>query len=218
MVLKGNHATLHDDGRRFLDDPHPSRPTRKGVQVTGGSRPGRPRSQPISAGCRIYTNGRTPRRSAKCIASAERADKTTPETTCYLLSDILSPARFGEIVRAPWGIENRRLWRLNVTLSGSGAQQNDPPGRPIWPSCNTGPLPSCARNPQRDRGPKSSRRAALNDNALAKTLAQIGHAMALHAWSARRALPASPPWCVVLLRPGWCYRHCLKALRHQRDV
>ncbi len=60
LALKGNQATLHDDVVRFLDDPamqdEHSR-SRWSMRITAASRPARPRSQPISAGCKRITAG-----------------------------------------------------------------------------------------------------------------------------------------------------------------
>jgi predicted transposase YbfD/YdcC len=45
------------------------------------------------------------------------ADNTTTETTYYLLSRVLSPERFNQVVRQHWGIENSLHWRLNVVMN-----------------------------------------------------------------------------------------------------
>jgi len=47
----------------------------------------------------------------------ETPAKTTSETACYLLSTAMTPERFGEAVRAHWGIENRLHWCLDVTFN-----------------------------------------------------------------------------------------------------
>jgi predicted transposase YbfD/YdcC len=47
----------------------------------------------------------------------EEADKTTQETAYYLLSTALTGARFLEVVRSHWGVENRLHWRLDVVMN-----------------------------------------------------------------------------------------------------
>ena len=59
LALKGNQGTLHDDVRRFLDDPESqaSRPNPPSTVITAASKLALRRSPPISTGCRKITNG-----------------------------------------------------------------------------------------------------------------------------------------------------------------
>ena len=47
---------------------------------------------------------------------------TTSETSYYLLSDTLTPARFADVVRCHWGIENKLHWSLDVTMNEDKAR------------------------------------------------------------------------------------------------
>ncbi len=47
---------------------------------------------------------------------------TALETAYFLLSEKLTPARFAEVVRAHWGIENRLHWVLDVVMDEDRAR------------------------------------------------------------------------------------------------
>jgi predicted transposase YbfD/YdcC len=57
----------------------------------------------------------------KAIGKVERGretpEKTTTETAYYLLSTVLTPERFNEVVRQHWGVENSLHWRLDVVMN-----------------------------------------------------------------------------------------------------
>ena len=53
----------------------------------------------------------------KVTRTRETRKGTTVETAYYLLSKKLSVARFNEVVRSHWGIENRLHWRLDVIMN-----------------------------------------------------------------------------------------------------
>jgi predicted transposase YbfD/YdcC len=55
--------------------------------------------------------------TGKVVRVRETATKTTTETAYYLLSTALSGARFNEVVRSHWGVENRLHWRLDVVMN-----------------------------------------------------------------------------------------------------
>jgi predicted transposase YbfD/YdcC len=52
-----------------------------------------------------------------CIRTRETGTKTTTETAYYLLSSPLSAERFGQVVRAHWGVENKLHWILDVVMN-----------------------------------------------------------------------------------------------------
>ncbi len=58
----------------------------------------------------------------KIVRSREIKSKTTTETSYYLLSAAMTPERFGEVVRAHWGVENRLHWVLEVTMNEDQAR------------------------------------------------------------------------------------------------
>jgi predicted transposase YbfD/YdcC len=53
----------------------------------------------------------------KVVRTREIRGKTSCETAYYLLSTPLSAARFGEVVRSHWHVENRLHWVLDVTMN-----------------------------------------------------------------------------------------------------
>ena len=57
----------------------------------------------------------------KVARTREAGGKIGRETAYFLLSAALPPERFGEVVRAHWGIENGLHWVLDVTM---GEDQN----------------------------------------------------------------------------------------------
>jgi predicted transposase YbfD/YdcC len=119
LALKGNQGTLYDDVVLLLNDPESQ------VRIT----------QPVVEG----DHGRIETRTAtvstevdwlqkqhqwpglkaigKVVRVRQTAEKTTTETAYYLLSRVLSPDRFNEVVRQHWSIENSLHWRLDVVMN-----------------------------------------------------------------------------------------------------
>jgi predicted transposase YbfD/YdcC len=78
LALKGNQGTLHDDVSRFLDDPN-SKVSRTAAAVDGDhGRIARPRSRPISTGCRRTINGPVWSRSVRWTASGRLRPRPRP--------------------------------------------------------------------------------------------------------------------------------------------
>jgi len=119
LALKGNQGTLHDDVRRFLDDPHSKVVTAKpSVDADHGRI--ETRTATVSTDIAwLQDDHQWPGLIAvgKVARIRETPDKTTTETAYYLLSAPLSPERFNEIVRSHWGVENRLHWRLDVVMN-----------------------------------------------------------------------------------------------------
>jgi predicted transposase YbfD/YdcC len=119
LALKGNQGTLHDDVRRFLDDPHSKVVTAKpSVDADHGRI--ETRTATVSTDIAwLQDDHQWPGLIAvgKVARIRETSDKTTTETAYYLLSAPLSPERFNEIVRSHWGVENRLHWRLDVVMN-----------------------------------------------------------------------------------------------------
>jgi len=124
LALKGNQGTLHDDVRRFLDDPKceasVSKPT-----VDGDHGRIETRTAMISTEIDwLQESHDWPGLTAigKVVRTREIAAKTTTETAYYLLSSALSGERLNEVVRSHWGVENRLHWRLDVVMNEDQAR------------------------------------------------------------------------------------------------
>ena len=119
LALKGNQGTLHDDVRRFLDDPQSQVVTAKPT-VDGDHGRIETRTATVSTDIDwLQEDHQWPGLIAigKVARIRETADKTTTETAYYLLSAPLSPERFNEVVRSHWGIENSLHWRIDVVMN-----------------------------------------------------------------------------------------------------
>jgi predicted transposase YbfD/YdcC len=85
--------------------------------ATDGSKPARRRFRPRSAGSRNSINGPDLAAIGKAVRIRETADKTTTGTAHYLLSTVLSPERFNQVVRQHWSVENCLHWRLDEVMN-----------------------------------------------------------------------------------------------------
>lgn len=118
LALKGNQGTLHDDVRRYLDDPAARMVTAKpSVDADHGRI--ETRTATVCADIDWLDEHRWPGLAAigKVVRTRETAAKTTTETAYYLLSTVLSPERFNDVVRSHWGVENQLHWRLDVVMN-----------------------------------------------------------------------------------------------------
>jgi len=131
LALKGNQGTLFDDVVLLLDDPELKATTAAPVVEADH---GRIETRTATVSTEIdwlEKQHQWPGLKAigKVVRVRETADKTT-ETAYYLLSRVLSPERFNQVVRQHWGIENSLHWRLDVVMNedqdrtrmGSGPQ------------------------------------------------------------------------------------------------
>ena len=119
LALKGNQGTLHDDVRRFLDDPE-SNVSRNAPVVDGDHGRIETRTATVSTDIDwLQEDHRWPGLVAigKVDRIRETPGKTTTETAYYLLSTALSGERFNEAVRLHWGVENQLHWRLDVVMN-----------------------------------------------------------------------------------------------------
>jgi predicted transposase YbfD/YdcC len=119
LALKGNQGTLYDDVVLLCNDP--------AVQASW-SAPlveadhGRIETRTAMVSTEIdwlREQHQWPGLKAigKVVRVREMAEKTTTETAYYLLSRVLSPERFNEVVRQHWGVENSLHWRLDVVMN-----------------------------------------------------------------------------------------------------
>jgi predicted transposase YbfD/YdcC len=118
LALKGNQGTLHDDVRRFLDDPA-CKATARDQTIDADHGRIETRTATVSTDIDWLRDHHWPGLAAigKVVRIREAATKTTTETAYYLLSADLSGKRFNEVVRWHWGVENRLHWRLDVVMN-----------------------------------------------------------------------------------------------------
>lgn len=124
LALKGNQGTLHDDVRMFLDDPATTAIT---IATTVDGDHGRieTRTSTISTAVDwLQEDHRWPGLKAigKIVRTREIGAKTTMETAYYLLSTPMTAARFGQVVRAHWAVENSLHWTLDVIMNEDQAR------------------------------------------------------------------------------------------------
>jgi predicted transposase YbfD/YdcC len=124
LALKGNQGTLHDDVRMFLDDPATTAIT-TATTVDGDHGRIETRTSTISTAVDwLQEDHRWPGLKAigKIVRTREIGAKTTRETAYYLLSTPMTAARFGQVVRAHWAVENSLHWTLDVILNEDHAR------------------------------------------------------------------------------------------------
>ena len=119
LALKGNQGTLHNDVVLHLDDP--ASKTISAAPVVEADH-GRIETRTATVSTDIawlIKDHQWPGLAAvgKVERIREIAGKTTSETAYYLLSAVLTPERFNEVVRSHWGVENRLHWRLDVVMN-----------------------------------------------------------------------------------------------------
>ena len=168
IALKGNQGSLHADVQLFMDDParfaavchttidanHGRIETRTGEVSTDIGWLQKQHAWPNLAAI------------GKMVRTRETPAKTTTETSYYLLSTPLSAARFTEMARAQWGIENGLHWVLDVTMNEDHARHRKDNGPE-----NIGLLRRLAINLAKLEGSKGSmkgklKRADWNDQFL----------------------------------------------------
>jgi len=124
LALEANRPALLEDVRLRLDDPeapadevatttdgdHGRIETRRAAVVHDVAWPAKDHGFP---GLRAV---------GKVTATREQDGRSTTASRCYLLSRPLTAARFLEVVRAPWQIENRLPWVLDVVLDEDQAR------------------------------------------------------------------------------------------------
>jgi predicted transposase YbfD/YdcC len=119
LALKGNQGTLYDDVILLLDDPELKSSTSAPLVEADH---GRIETRTATVSTEIdwlMKQHQWPGLKAvgKVVRVRETAEKTTTETAYYLLSRVLSPERFSEVVRQHWGVENSLHWRLDVVMN-----------------------------------------------------------------------------------------------------
>jgi predicted transposase YbfD/YdcC len=123
LALKGNQATLFEDARLFRDDP--AAPVASALTTDAGHGRIEQRQASLTGDIAwLQERHAWPGLAAigKITARREVGGKTAVETRYYLLSTALSPARFSQIVRTHWDIENGLHWVLDVVLNEDQAR------------------------------------------------------------------------------------------------
>ena len=119
LALKGNQGTLHDDVKRFFDDPA-SAVNSAAPEVDGDHGRIETRTATVSTDINwLQEVHHWPGLAAigKLVRSREIAGKTTTEKAYYLLSTPLTAERFNRVARSHWQIENQLHWRLDVVMN-----------------------------------------------------------------------------------------------------
>ena len=119
LALKGNQPTLYADVTLFLDDPAREAGDTD-TTVDADNRRIETRVATVTSDIAwLQHDHKWP--GLVCVGKVTRTRETrkgtTVETAYYLLSTKLSAARFNEVVRSHWGIENRLHWRLDVIMN-----------------------------------------------------------------------------------------------------
>jgi predicted transposase YbfD/YdcC len=175
ITLKGNQGTLHDDVRRFLDDPdRPGEATHTTVDADHGRIETRTGTVCTDIGWAQEQHA-WPGLAAigKMVRTRETQGKIATDTSYYLLSTPLSASRFTEVVRAQWGIENGLHWVLDVTMNEDRKRNWKDHGPE-----NIALLRRLALNLAKLEGSKGSmkgklKRAGWNDEFLSRLLGQF---------------------------------------------
>jgi predicted transposase YbfD/YdcC len=174
MALKGNQSSLHDDVRRFLNDPD-SKTVSAEPTVDGDHGRIETRTATVStdiAWLQELHDWPGLKAIGKMRRVRETSGKTTEETSYYLLSAALSPRRFAEVARAHWGIENRLHWRLDVSMNEDQARNRLGHGAQNLAVLRHMAINLLRKEPSKGSLPKKFRRAALSETFLLKVIAQ----------------------------------------------
>jgi predicted transposase YbfD/YdcC len=119
LALKGNQGALYDDVVLLLDDPELKAST-SAPEVEADHGRIETRTATVSADINwLQKQHQWPGLKAigKVVRVRQTAEKTTTETAYYLLSRVLAPQRFNQVVRQHWGVENSLHWRLDVVMN-----------------------------------------------------------------------------------------------------
>jgi predicted transposase YbfD/YdcC len=120
LALKRNQESLHGDVVMLFDDPGCKVVTAE-PDVDAGHGRIETRTASVSSDINVLCEmHRWP--GLRAIGRIERVrecsdGKTSKETAYYLLSGVLTPERFNDVVRSHWGVENSLHWRLDVVMN-----------------------------------------------------------------------------------------------------
>ncbi len=125
LALKGNQAKLFQDAKLYLDDPENTNKCQSFQSVGAGHGRIETRTAVVSNDIGwLQERHNWPGLSAigKVIATRETGGKQTRHSRYFLLSLPLEAARFLEVTRSHWRIENSLHWVLDVTMNEDQAR------------------------------------------------------------------------------------------------
>ena len=177
LALKGNQGTLFEDVRLALDDP--LTPGTGASETDAGHGRIEPRRASVT-GDIAWPQERHAWPGLRAIGTivARRevvGGKTTVETRSDLLSTVLSPDRFNQVVRRQWAIENGLPWVLDVVLDEDGARHrkdHGPENLALWRRLA---LNLAKLEPSQGSIRGKLKRAGWDDAFLAQLLTQFAH-------------------------------------------
>ena len=173
LALKGNQGTLFDDVRLYLEDPVHAPALSISEPVVDGDH-GRIETRQAFVCTKIDWLGdhQWPGLAAvgKVTRRREINGATSQETAYYLLSTPLPAARFGEVVRAHWGIENGLHWVLDVTMNEDQSRNRKDHGPQNLALLRRWALNTCKLEGSSGSIKGKLKRAGWNDDFLARLL------------------------------------------------
>ena len=172
LALKGNQPALLDDVRTLLDDP--AAPPDDRAETTDGDH-GRieiRRALIVHDVAWLAEAHAWPglRAVGRVTATREIDGQATTATRYYLLSRPLPAARFAEIVRMHWQIENRLHWVLDVVMDEDQSRSRKDHGPENLARLRRLALTLLRTNPDQASTRGKIKRAAWDDAFLLKTL------------------------------------------------
>jgi predicted transposase YbfD/YdcC len=177
LALKGNQGTLFEDVRLYLDDPvHAAALSPSEPEVDGDHGRIETRQAFVCSEIDWLRVHQWPGLAAvgKVTRSREISGTTSHETAYYLLSAPLSPARFGEVVRAHWGIENGLHWVLDVTMNEDQSRNRKDNGPQNLALLRRWALNACKLEGSKGSIKGKLKHAGWNDGFLARLLVAAG--------------------------------------------
>jgi predicted transposase YbfD/YdcC len=175
LALKGNQGTLLEDVRTFLDDP--ATPLATASDTDAGHGRVEQRQASLSGDIAwLQAQHAWPGLQAIGKITARReivGGKTTIETRYYLLSTVLSPDRFNQVVRTHWEIENGLHWVLDVVMNEDRARNRKDHGPENLALLRRLALNLAKLEPSRGSMRSKLKRAGWDNAFLAQLLAQF---------------------------------------------
>ena len=168
LALKANQPTLLDDARLLLDDPAaPKDDIAETVDGDHGrSRHAWRRSSTTSRWLAEAHGWPGLQAVGKITAIREIDGQATTATRYYLLSRPLGAARFAEIARMHWQIENRLHWVLDVVMDEDQSRSRKDHGPENLARLRRFALNLLRANPDKGSTRGKIKRAAWDDNFL----------------------------------------------------
>ncbi len=173
LALKGNQSTLFEDVRLYLDDPaHASALSASEPAVDGEHGRIETRQAFVCTNINWLRDHGWPGLAAigKVTRNREINGATSQETAYYLLSAALPAARFGQVVRAHWGIENSLHWVLDVTMNEDQSRNRKDHGPQNLALLRRWALNACKLEGSKGSVKGKLKRAGWNDHFLARLL------------------------------------------------